>query len=194
MQPYDPKRYAKIALGTLIALAFAIVIVTALGKPAKAETIKPYASPATQTLDAPYDAKPVWSGLYVGGNTGLVAGVNDAGAGEDGYIGGAQVGALFAGVGYDAKKWDVSGRLGFLITDHTLLYAKLSRPSLTNGMGEHAIGLGIGGGMETMIAKNWSLALEYERETYSAFPGAREHIGTLRINYHLPVLLNSLKP
>ena len=204
MQP-DYQKIAKAMLSGLIVAMLAIILVSIISPKAKAETIKPVAA---QSLDAPYDAKPVWSGIYVGGNAGVVAGVNDLGDGADGYEGGAQVGALFqigrlvagietsydwakgtnAGVSVSARKWDISGRLGFLATDYTLLYAKVSRPNFNNSLDNHAIGLGIGGGVETMIAKNWSLALEYERDTYNSMPGARDHIGTVRLNYHLPVL------
>ena len=200
---FDQKQIGWFSLYTLIV---ALALVAAWGAFSSARAAD---KGGPQILaDAPYDAKPVWTGLYVGGNAGVVSGVSDWGAGVDGYSGGAQIGALmqigrliagveasydwkkvsFAGNNIDAKQWDVSGRLGALVTDHTMLYGKLSRPTLSvDGLGDSA-GIGIGGGLEAMIAKNWSLAGEYMRETYDKIPNARAHEVSLRVNYHIPVL------
>ena len=204
MQP-DYRKLAKIALIAIIGLALLVVLKTAVFAADKGgPSLPPVLS------DAPYDAKPVWSGLYVGGNAGIVAGIVDPIFGVDGYQGGLQAGALLqmgrlivgAEASYDWKKvqafgtninahqWDYSGRLGVLVTDHTLLYGKLSRPTLTIDSfgGGNSAGIGFGGGMETMIARNWSLSAEYERDTFDKISTGREHVVSVRLNYHIPVL------
>ena len=193
-------------------IAVAVVILIGLGVYATRARAADKGGPSLPPIlsDAPYDAKPVWTGLYVGGNAGIVAGIVDPIFGVDGYQGGVQIGALLqmgrlivgAEASYDWKKvqalgtninahqWDYSGRLGVLVTDHTLLYAKLSRPTLTIDSfgGGNSAGIGFGGGMETMIARNWSIAAEYERDTFDKISTGREHIVSVRVNYHIPVL------
>lgn len=149
-----------------------------------------------------------WTGCYIAGGVGIVAGIMDPIFGVDGYGYGVRVGCdIKAGVlvvgglvDYDWKhvkvgsttftphSWDFGGRAGVLVNSNALAYAVITRPTLSiTGMPD-STGLGFGGGIETKLNNNFSVSLEYLRSTYDKIPNAREHDLTVRLSYHLPVL------
>lgn len=159
--------------------------------------------------DAPV-APTSWTGIYVGGNIGMVAGIADPFYGVDGYQFGGRVGydlqinrlVLGAFAGYDwktvsigsnsidANELSFGGRAGVLVTDDALLYAVVFRPRLTIDNMGHTDGIGFGGGLEVKMTPNWSVSGEYNRETFSDIGhNAREHVVRFGVNYHIPANL-----
>ena len=149
-----------------------------------------------------------WTGFYAGLGIGAVAGVMDPIFGVDGYQYGAvvgynqQIGRLIVGarVGYDqkhvtafgsdvsAKEWYYGGIVGFALNNATMAYALAEQPHMTV-MGMDTTGLTVGGGLATLLHKDWDLALEYKHETFKDIPNAREHVIGTRLSYHFNSLL-----
>ena len=48
-------------------------------------------------------------------------------------------------------------------------------------------GLAIGGGIETLLRPDVSVALEYRRSTFEDIDDARQHTVGVRLSYRLPV-------
>ncbi len=148
-----------------------------------------------------------WSACHAGVTIGVVAGVMDPIYGVDGYqYGGAlgcdlQINQLVIGAftdyswkhvtafgnGVDGNAWTFGGRAGFLVNSSTLLYGLVGRSQLRiDGMGE-TNGLAIGGGIETLLRPDVSVALEYRRSTYDDITDGREHTVGVRLSYRVPV-------
>ncbi len=139
--------------------------------------------------------KTPWSSCYAGVSLGVTAAVLEPIYGVDGYrydgFGGCtgQWGRLVAGLeagygathvtignsSFDPKEWYFAGLGGFLLTEKTLAYVKVSRPELEIE-GTKFRGLGLGGGMETLVTPPVGLRLEYMRETFDDIQDARAHV------------------
>jgi opacity protein-like surface antigen len=89
--------------------------------------------------------------------------------------------------------WDFGARAGVLVNQNTLVYGLVTRPTLSvSGMSDQT-GLGFGGGVETTLNNNFTVSLEYLRETYANLPTAREHDVMVRLNYKVHMFDNWFK-
>lgn len=185
-------RFLKPALAGLLTGAVFVAAIFVAIIPARAAD---KGAPVTRAEAAKLAPVNPWSACYAGVAIGAVAGVMDPIYGVDGYafagFGGCdiQMGRIVIGATVDygqmhvtafgateeAKHLSFGGRAGVLPTDNTLLYAKLARPRLTFD-GDNTNGIGVGGGIDTMLAPNWMLRLEYTRETFDDLPNARAHV------------------
>lgn len=150
-----------------------------------------------------------WTGCFVSADAGVAAAIADPILGVDGYIYGLGIGCnvqlnrIVLGAFLDhqwgsmeafgstlsVRELAFGGRAGALLTDNVLLYGALSRPRLSV-KGMDFDGLGVGGGIEAVIAGGWSADLRYMRNTYDDLDSLREHQIRLGIN----VKLNGILP
>ena len=156
--------------------------------------------------DAPVGpSKYNWTGCYAGGGIQKMSASTDIGFGADGYgmglLGGCdvQLGVLVLGAfgdydwkhvtqfgGVNLREWSFGGRAGVTLSNATLIYALVSRPTLNvNTFNVSTTGIGVGGGIETMITPHIAIGLEYRHNDWSnlapAPVNAREDVVGVRL-------------
>ncbi len=194
-------------LGAVLVTCAAMVAATW----AKADTI-PSRTAAPSTVTRAEAAKlvpyPSWTGCYAGGALKHVNGTTDSwGVGVDGYAMGGIVGcdlqignivlggfgdydwghvSQFGGISY--KEWSFGGRAGVVVAPTVLIYALANRPQIQYS-GNSFNGLGVGGGVEVQLTKNWATALEYRHETFDTIAPVNVHVDTIgaRLTFRVDV-------
>jgi opacity protein-like surface antigen len=153
-----------------------------------------------------------WTGIHAGIQAGATAATTDlAPLGIDGYFYGGRIGAdaqlgasplvvgVFgdfnrttldvAGFSTDATSWMVAMRAGVAVGrgGGTLLYGVVGRKEANLSDFDMKLkGIHLGGGLETMVHQNWSIAVEYGRTAYDTMDIV-EHTAGARLSYRFPV-------